>query len=552
MSDESLLLQLRQTLGRLEAALGSVEDGLALTDGQGRVEWTNSAFDRLVGKPRLQSLGCPLAELLPCRYLGGRPEPADCLIQWARLGPGSVTWELSPAPPRRVLEVKWSVVNLQTNPSLIFVFRDLTGIVLAQEQLLQARDQMEQQVIERTAQLQQARDEALAASSAKSRFLATMSHEIRTPMNAVIGMTDLLLDTPLTPAQQELVQTIRSSGELLLTLINDILDLSKIEAEQMRLQIAPFGLRDLIDGCRRILQPAIAAKGLTLELAIAPAIPDVLLGDSLRIRQILINLLNNAVKFTERGRIRLTVDSQPLGDGSLDLLLTVEDSGCGIDPTFLPQLFDAFSQARGPGTTHHHGTGLGLAISQRLCRLMRGEITAESELGQGSTFRVQLRLQPDRHPTASRPLTTDGPALPPDLHLLVAEDNPVNRRVLELLLAKLGLQADFVAEGSAAIARVREGSIDLVLMDLQMPDLDGLAATRILRQEGFGQVYIIALTAFAFDEYRQQCQAAGMNDFLSKPLRTTDLQAALERYRQWRQQSVAALPGICQDHPSHR
>jgi signal transduction histidine kinase len=456
VTTDALLLQLRQTLGRLEAALSSVEDGLALTDDQGRVEWTNGAFDRLVGKPRLQSLGCPLADLLPCRYLGGRPEPADCLIQWARLGPGSVTWELSPTPPRRVLEVKWSVVNLQTNPSLIFAFRDMTGIVLAQEQLLDARNRMERQVIERTAELQQARDEALAASRAKSSFLANMSHEIRTPMNAVIGLTELLQTTALNPDQQEMVQTIRSSGELLLTLINDILDLSKIEAGQMQLQREPFRLRALVEDCRRMLQPAIAAKGLSLEIAIAPETPDALIGDGLRIRQILLNLLNNAVKFTDAGYIHLGITAQPLGDGSLELILAVEDSGCGIDPAFLPQLFEVFTQARGVATPGHHGSGLGLAICQRLCRLMQGRISAESEPGQGSRFRASLRLQPDRQPP-SRVTQVDPPlALPPSLRLLVAEDNPVNQRVLARLLANLGLQAEFVPDGGAAIARIRQ------------------------------------------------------------------------------------------------
>ncbi len=536
MSLASLQDQLRQTLGRLEAALSCVEDSLVLTDFAGRVEWTNRAFDQLVGRPRLQSLGQSLPDLLPQRYENGQSLASGDLLLWARNGPGRSIWDLTPQPPREVLEVKWSPVNLSNDASLIFVFRDLSDIVRVKDQLTHSRDFLEQEVSTRTLELQEARDVALAASGAMGDFLANISHEIRTPMNAVIGMTELLLDTSLDPQQLELVETIQSSGDILLKLINDILDLSKIKARQMLLQSELLDIKELVGDCCRIMEASIAMKGLQLDVHLEPDLPERLIGDALRIRQIVLNLLNNAVKFTDSGFIRIGVSWLGRSDNEIDLILRIEDSGRGISPAFMPNLFKGFSQETGHSELKE-GTGLGLAICERLCELMGGSIAVDSQVGRGSCFRVNLPIKTARSVAPGfQPMVA--PSMGPDsleIKVLVAEDNRVNQRVLELLLAKLHLVAEFVADGQAAVDRLVDGGIDLVLMDLQMPKLDGLEATRLIRLRAVDQPYVVALTAFAFNEHQQQCLEAGMNDFLSKPVRLPDLKQALDRFQLWRE-----------------
>lgn len=539
MSVAALQDQLRQTLGRLEAALSSVEDSLVLTDFDGRVEWTNRAFDQFVGHSRLHSLGRRLSDLLPQRYVDGRPSSSDCLLAWARQRAGRCLWDFSPTPPRRVYEVKWSPVNLNPVPSLVFVFRDLSEITNAQDQITRARDTLEEEVAARTRELKQARDEALAATGAMSDFLSTISHEIRTPLNAVIGMTDLLRDTALSAAQEELVQTIHGSGELLLRLINDILDLSKIEAKKMSIKQDSFSLRSLALDCCRMLDPAARSKGLQLECNFVGDPPDGLIGDSLRVRQIILNLINNAIKFTPEGHVKLTLGHHALSASRIELEIVVEDSGEGISPEFISRIFQDFTQdLRHDHSSQIHGTGLGLAICDRLCRLMGGSISVESELGSGSRFQVRLPLSlsfSGQSEAATTTMPVD-PALPAP-RILVAEDNRINQRVLQLLLEKLNLSAEFVPDGAAAVERIRAGGIDLVLMDLQMPGLDGLEATREVRAEvsqATDQPYIVALTAYAFEDHQQECRLAGMQDFLSKPVRRPDLQACLARYGQWR------------------
>ena len=554
MGSADLQEQLRRTLGRLEAALSSVEDALVLTDFNGRVEWTNRAFNQFVGQSRLLSLGRLLDELMPTHFVDGRPEPARGLLEGARLGPGSLLWDLTPTPPRRVVEVKWSPVNLKPDPSLVFVFRDLTEITRAQDQIIQARDTLEQDVAARTYELQQARDEALAANGAMGQFLSTISHEIRTPLNAVIGMSDLLLDTRLNGQQEELVQTIHSSAELLLRLINDILDLSKIEARKMKISSEAFSLRSLILDCCRMMDAAVRAKHLELRYSFCDDPPDALIGDGLRIRQIVLNLLNNAIKFTSHGSVDVRIGWRPLTSATIELDLTVEDTGTGISEDFLSIIFQDFTQEQNQAhASHHHGTGLGLAICERLCRLMGGSVEAQSQLGQGSRFHVCLpleRSEPEAPPAAGsdEPLDLDLSSV----RLLAVEDNRINQRVLELLLAKLNLQAEFADCGEDAVARLGQGGFNLVLMDLQMPGIDGLEATRQLRTLPIPQPYVVALTAFAFEDQQQECLAAGMQDFLTKPVRVPALQGCLQCFLHWNshhQQGRSALSAVTPPSP---
>jgi signal transduction histidine kinase/ActR/RegA family two-component response regulator len=540
---DDLIEQLRRTLGRLEAALGVVSEAMVFTDPEGIIEWTNAAFDRFVDHPRLFLLGQPLPRVLPPRFQEGRSEPTDCLLAWARLGSGRTTWDLTAQPPRRVVEVSWAPVQIPQQPSLIFTFRDLTPIVEAQDRLIEARERLEEKVAERTRELVEARDDALAASQAKSVFLANMSHDIRTPMNAVIGMAELLRDTALDAHQRELVDTIHASGDHLLALINDILDITRIEANRMELRQRRFRIRALVEEACQLVKHGAEAKGLTLDHRIAPDTPDWLHGDDQKLRQILMNLLGNAVTYTEHGGITLSLRPLPATadfpsgstSGSTTLQILVEDTGIGIPPDSLPQIFDAFvRQPLGEGDPRS-STGLGLAICRRLCQLMGGSITVESQRGKGSCFEVHLPFQSAEPPTpALAGPAEDRPAGDGGIRLLVAEDNRVNQRLMELMLAKLNQAAVFVEDGAEAVEKACADGFDLIFMDVEMPVLDGLEATRRIRARGCPQPYIVALTAYSFDTQRQSCADAGMNDFLSKPVRLDDLRGAIDRYRRWR------------------
>jgi signal transduction histidine kinase/ActR/RegA family two-component response regulator len=390
--------------------------------------------------------------------------------------------------------------------------------------------------------LREARLQAEASVRAKGIFLATMSHEIRTPLNGVLGFTSLLRGTPLTAEQKEYVTTIEHSGEILLALINDILDLSKLETGRVELEQQPVVVSDLAGEIGVLFAPRLQARRVALVIDIAEDVPPLVMADALRLRQVLFNLLGNAAKFTPLGEVRLKIER--VGDGpevdaqQCSLRFEIADTGIGLSAEQITRLFQPFSQADSSTTRQFGGTGLGLAISQRLVEAMGGKIGVISELGKGARFFFSIRVPvPDVAPETPESDAAHSWDAAPRFRgrILVVEDNALNRRMIAMMLYRLGCAADFAEDGREAVAKVTAASAgyDLVLMDLVMPEMDGLDATRAIRAHEAAhpakRAWIIALTASALLDDRARCQSVGMDDFLPKPMRLGELIAALDR-----------------------
>jgi signal transduction histidine kinase/HPt (histidine-containing phosphotransfer) domain-containing protein/AmiR/NasT family two-component response regulator len=428
---------------------------------------------------------------------------------------------------------------------IALVALNVVGVVSARafEAERRRRCEAERALRLRLVDLADEKDRAESISRGRMAFLAAMSHEFRTPMNAVIGLSDLLLDRPLDPADRAWVRTINDSARALLRLVGDVLDFAKIDARMLTLSPAPFVVEGLCAAVADMMGPAAGARGLGFVVEVGPEVPACVLGDDARLRQVLLNLVANAVKFTDEGSITLRVSARPCGQGEHDVSFRVEDTGMGMEPEVLGRIFRPFEQADPGRARRRAGTGLGLAISTQIVAAMGGDLRAESAKGRGSTFSFTVRLAAVAPPVRRSSAPTPARSRPP-LSVLVVDDHPVNREVARAKLDRLGYAVDLAGDGAAAIEAAAQRAYDVVFMDLHMPGMSGLEATARIREARAGRraPHVVAMTASVAEEDREACRGAGMLDFIGKPIDLAQLDAVLRRVAEARGAAVPAPP----------
>jgi two-component system sensor histidine kinase/response regulator len=448
--------------------------------------------------------------------------------------------------PRHYRIVRFPVLyNRERTPQAIAsIWLDSTERVVASQQLALVNQNLEQLVNERTHELMIAKDEALAASKTKADFLANMSHEIRTPLNAIIGLAHVALASGPEQRLRTYLEKMRGSGEHLLQVINDILNFSRMEAGKLNLDSSPFAVDQLVDKTLELVFEKAAAKRLSLSADIDPSIPKLLLGDELRLGQILINFCANAVKFTDKGRVTLRVTMVRDWPEQVELVFEVEDTGIGIDAAQLPKLFQPFEQVDTSSARRFEGTGLGLSICKNLAELMQARIDVKSTLGQGSCFRLCVTLGKQQDAPIVEVFVEPSPEqhLPALCPVLVVEDNLLNQEIIQTLLIAMGVQVTCVGSGPEAIVAVQKQSFALIFMDIQLPGMDGVEAAARIRALAAGTfIPIVAVTANALPGDREAYLAAGMDEYLSKPIEPAQLQAVLLRWGQAQHQVVPLM-----------
>ncbi len=509
---------LAHTTSQLRATLESTGNGILVIDWQGRIASMNRLFSAMWQLPEellLMQVDSAILDFVSDRVV----DPGIIHQRLREIVESNETEDILLLKDGRVFECKSLPQYLDERiVGRVFGFNDITDRIRIEQDLIAAREKAE------------------SANRAKAAFLAMMSHEIRTPMNGVMGMTTLLLDTPLDAEQQRYLGIIRSSSESLLSIINDILDFSKIEAQKMTLESIDFNLRHVLEDVAELNGLRSMEKGLEFVWSLDAQVPVLLRGDPGRLRQVLTNLIGNALKFTPAGTISLRVTRRPDRQDWVILHIEVQDTGIGIASENLNKIFVPFEQADTSTTRKYGGTGLGLAISKQIVDLMGGEISVVSQEGQGTTFSLNITLaqQPAGSLESETPHTevsrSTAPGVKKPFHLLVVEDNEVNMMVMQGLLAKLGYDSIVKANnGLEALEAVAQGKYDLILMDCQMPQMDGYEATRRLREQG-NRLPIIAMTAHTLSGAREKCLEAGMNDYLSKPIVVRKLADMLDQW----------------------
>ncbi|MEC8194738.1 MAG: ATP-binding protein, partial [Pseudomonadota bacterium] len=521
-ANASLLARQRESRFLSSIAENAV-DSIIMLDSDANTLWVNPAFTRKTGYKLSEVVGKH-----PSDYLHGpRSDPA--ILE-------RFTKAINEGVPAYGENVNYTKIGapfwVETNLSPVFDEDGKLEMVISVDRDITLKKQRE-------AELAEAKRAAEQGERAKTAFLATMSHEIRTPMNGIIGMSELLSEAKLSSEEALYVQTIRHSSEALLTIINDILDFSKLQDGHLKISSVAFEVQPCLDEVMNLMRPQAAAKGIALEIDIKDDLPRAVWGDDGRLRQILVNIIGNAIKFTEKGSVTVQVGTVKEGpDHGLEI--TVTDTGIGIAPDRIEHVFDQFAQADAATTRRFGGTGLGLAISRQLARMMGGDVTVTSAVNVGSCFMITVDFPEVNLPTkrAIDPDVLPEPKVFDGATVLLAEDNRTNRLLVQKLLKDLPLSLITAVNGKEAVEQVKQRKPDVVLMDMSMPEMDGLDATRFIRNRIPTQPHIIALTANAYRSDRQACLEAGMNGFLPKPVRRAELLKAIAKGLESRSRAV--------------